>query len=94
MVVPGRSFPCFVMGPFVLFGLVSDLSRWPMALLLVGLQLLRALLCLPGSVQVRHRPSCFSDYLSTSTCEWRMGSPINCSSDLRLTYQLVFLYSE
>ncbi|KAK1344496.1 hypothetical protein QTO34_013193 [Cnephaeus nilssonii] len=47
-----------------------------------------------GNVPVRPRPTCFSDYLSTSTCEWRMGGPINCSSELRLTYQLVFLNEE
>ncbi|XP_015426456.1 PREDICTED: interleukin-4 receptor subunit alpha-like, partial [Myotis davidii] len=48
----------------------------------------------PGSVQVRGRPTCFSDYLSTSTCEWRMDGPTNCSTELRLTYQLDFLNSE
>lgn len=47
-----------------------------------------------GNVPVRPRPTCFSDYLSTSTCEWRMGGPTNCSSELRLTYQLVFLNEE
>ncbi|XP_016071730.1 PREDICTED: interleukin-4 receptor subunit alpha-like [Miniopterus natalensis] len=40
------------------------------------------------------RPTCFSDYLSTSTCEWEMGSAANCSAELRLTYQLDFPDSE
>lgn len=47
-----------------------------------------------GSVQVLHRPTCFSDYISTSTCEWRVDGPTNCSAELRLTYQLDFLDSE
>ncbi|XP_006105003.1 interleukin-4 receptor subunit alpha isoform X1 [Myotis lucifugus] len=47
-----------------------------------------------GSVQVRDGPTCFSDYLSTSTCEWRMGGPTDCSAELRLTYQLDFPNSE
>lgn len=47
-----------------------------------------------GGVQLRHQPTCFSDYLSTSTCEWRMGGPTNCSNELRLTYQLVFQNEE
>ncbi|XP_016078148.1 PREDICTED: interleukin-4 receptor subunit alpha-like [Miniopterus natalensis] len=47
-----------------------------------------------GSVQVQLRPTCFSDYLSTSACEWRMGGPTNCSAELRLTYQLDFPDSE
>ncbi|XP_023604482.1 interleukin-4 receptor subunit alpha-like [Myotis lucifugus] len=41
-----------------------------------------------GSVQVRDGPTCFSDYLSTSTCEWRMGGPTDCRAELHLTYQL------
>ncbi|CAK6445028.1 unnamed protein product [Pipistrellus nathusii] len=47
-----------------------------------------------GGVQLRQQPTCFSDYLSTSTCEWRMGGPTDCSAELRLTYQLVFLNEE
>ncbi|KAF6124837.1 interleukin 4 receptor [Phyllostomus discolor] len=47
-----------------------------------------------GSVQVLHRPTCFSDYISTFTCEWRVDSPTNCSAELRLTHQLDFLISE
>ncbi|KAM5329310.1 interleukin-4 receptor subunit alpha-like isoform 1-T6 [Glossophaga mutica] len=47
-----------------------------------------------GSVQVLRRPTCFSDYLSTSTCEWRVDGPANCSAELRLTYQLDFPNSE
>ncbi|XP_054438759.1 interleukin-4 receptor subunit alpha [Pteronotus mesoamericanus] len=47
-----------------------------------------------GSGKVLHQPACFSDYISTSTCEWRVDGPTNCSAELRLTYQLDFLYSE
>ncbi|XP_006148321.1 interleukin-4 receptor subunit alpha isoform X2 [Tupaia chinensis] len=41
-----------------------------------------------GGVEVLREPTCFSDFLSTSTCEWEMDSPTNCSSELRLSYQL------
>lgn len=35
-----------------------------------------------------HKPSCISDYLSISTCEWEMARPTNCSAELSLSYQL------
>ncbi|XP_037363286.1 interleukin-4 receptor subunit alpha [Talpa occidentalis] len=41
-----------------------------------------------GSVKVLHEPTCFSDYISISTCEWKMDGPTNCSAELRLTYLL------
>lgn len=41
-----------------------------------------------GSVKVLHQPTCSSDYISTSTCEWKMDGPTNCSAELRLSYQL------
>ncbi|KAM8778731.1 interleukin-4 receptor subunit alpha isoform 1-T3 [Rhynchonycteris naso] len=47
-----------------------------------------------GSVKVLHQPTCFSDYISTSTCEWGLDGPANCSAELRLTYQLDFSISE
>lgn len=47
-----------------------------------------------GSVKVLHRPTCFSDYISSSTCEWKMDGPTNCSAELRLSYQLDFLISK
>ncbi|KAM5198047.1 interleukin-4 receptor subunit alpha isoform 1-T3 [Hipposideros larvatus] len=47
-----------------------------------------------GSVKVLHPPTCFSDYMSTSTCEWTMDGPTNCSADLRLSYLLDFPNSE
>ncbi|XP_036923163.1 interleukin-4 receptor subunit alpha isoform X2 [Sturnira hondurensis] len=47
-----------------------------------------------GSVQVLRRPTCVSDYISTSTCKWRLDRPANCSAELRLTYQLDFPNSE
>ncbi|XP_036772781.2 interleukin-4 receptor subunit alpha isoform X1 [Manis pentadactyla] len=43
-----------------------------------------------GSVKVLNAPTCFSDYIITSTCEWKMDGPTNCSTDLRLFYQLNF----
>ncbi|XP_066239195.1 interleukin-4 receptor subunit alpha-like isoform X2 [Saccopteryx leptura] len=47
-----------------------------------------------GSVKVLHQPTCFSDYIRTSTCEWRLDGPTNCSAELRLTYQLKFWNSK
>ncbi|XP_039113459.1 interleukin-4 receptor subunit alpha isoform X1 [Hyaena hyaena] len=47
-----------------------------------------------GSVKVLHAPSCFSDYISTSVCRWKMDSPTNCSAELRLNYHLDFTGSE
>nr|XP_008526631.1 PREDICTED: interleukin-4 receptor subunit alpha isoform X1 [Equus przewalskii]XP_008526632.1 PREDICTED: interleukin-4 receptor subunit alpha isoform X1 [Equus przewalskii]XP_008526633.1 PREDICTED: interleukin-4 receptor subunit alpha isoform X1 [Equus przewalskii]XP_008526634.1 PREDICTED: interleukin-4 receptor subunit alpha isoform X1 [Equus przewalskii]XP_008526635.1 PREDICTED: interleukin-4 receptor subunit alpha isoform X1 [Equus przewalskii] len=41
-----------------------------------------------GSVKVLHLTACFSDYISASTCEWKMDRPTNCSAQLRLSYQL------
>nr|XP_019573644.1 PREDICTED: interleukin-4 receptor subunit alpha isoform X1 [Rhinolophus sinicus]XP_019573646.1 PREDICTED: interleukin-4 receptor subunit alpha isoform X1 [Rhinolophus sinicus]XP_019573647.1 PREDICTED: interleukin-4 receptor subunit alpha isoform X1 [Rhinolophus sinicus]XP_019573648.1 PREDICTED: interleukin-4 receptor subunit alpha isoform X1 [Rhinolophus sinicus]XP_019573649.1 PREDICTED: interleukin-4 receptor subunit alpha isoform X1 [Rhinolophus sinicus] len=43
-----------------------------------------------GGVKVLRQPSCFSDYLSTSTCEWKMDGPTNCSAKLHLAYLLEF----
>ncbi|KAB1263627.1 Interleukin-4 receptor subunit alpha [Camelus dromedarius] len=48
----------------------------------------------PGSVKTRQEPTCLTDYISTSTCEWEMAGPTNCSTELRLTYQLNFIFSE
>ncbi|XP_008065134.1 interleukin-4 receptor subunit alpha [Carlito syrichta] len=47
-----------------------------------------------GSMKVLREPTCFSDYANLSTCEWQMNGPINCSAELRLSYQLDFLLSE
>ncbi|EPY79530.1 interleukin-4 receptor subunit alpha isoform X1 [Camelus ferus] len=47
-----------------------------------------------GSVKTRQEPTCLTDYISTSTCEWEMAGPTNCSTELRLTYQLNFIFSE
>uniref|UniRef100_A0A452TJ97 Interleukin-4 receptor subunit alpha n=1 Tax=Ursus maritimus TaxID=29073 RepID=A0A452TJ97_URSMA len=47
-----------------------------------------------GSVKVLQEPSCFSDYVSTSVCQWEMDGPTNCSAELRLSYQLDFMGSE
>uniref|UniRef100_A0A8C9JL51 Interleukin-4 receptor subunit alpha n=1 Tax=Panthera tigris altaica TaxID=74533 RepID=A0A8C9JL51_PANTA len=47
-----------------------------------------------GSVKVLRAPTCFSDYLSTSVCQWNMDVPTNCSAELRLSYQLNFMGSE
>ncbi|XP_045631192.1 interleukin-4 receptor subunit alpha isoform X2 [Ursus americanus] len=44
-----------------------------------------------GSVKVLQEPSCFSDYVSTSVCQWEMDGPTNCSAELRLSYQLDFM---
>ncbi|XP_053412263.1 interleukin-4 receptor subunit alpha isoform X1 [Nycticebus coucang] len=47
-----------------------------------------------GSMEVLLQPTCFSDYISISTCEWKMASPINCSAELHLSYKLDFGSSE
>jgi len=47
-----------------------------------------------GSVKVLQEPSCLSDYISTSVCQWEMDGPTNCSAELRLSYQLDFMGSE
>ncbi|XP_047389150.1 interleukin-4 receptor subunit alpha [Sciurus carolinensis] len=39
-----------------------------------------------GSMKVLHEPTCFSDYLSVSTCEWQLDGPLNCSAELHLSY--------
>ncbi|XP_012500459.1 PREDICTED: interleukin-4 receptor subunit alpha isoform X1 [Propithecus coquereli] len=44
-----------------------------------------------GSVEVLLQPTCLSDYISVSTCEWKMDRPTNCSAELLLSYQLEFL---
>ncbi|KAM6166145.1 interleukin-4 receptor subunit alpha [Erethizon dorsatum] len=43
-----------------------------------------------GSLKVLVKPTCFSDYLSVSTCEWQLDRPLDCSAVLRLSYQLLF----
>ncbi|XP_005405194.1 PREDICTED: interleukin-4 receptor subunit alpha [Chinchilla lanigera] len=43
-----------------------------------------------GSLKVLRKPTCFSDYLSLSTCEWRLDRPLDCSAALRLSYELLF----
>ena len=48
----------------------------------------------PGSMRVLQDPTCFSDYISISTCEWEMAGPTNCRAELHLSYQLNFYYSE
>ncbi|XP_061257462.1 interleukin-4 receptor subunit alpha [Bos javanicus] len=47
-----------------------------------------------GSMRVLQDPTCFSDYISNSTCEWEMAGPTNCRAELHLSYQLNFYYSE
>ncbi|KAI6051961.1 interleukin-4 receptor subunit alpha isoform X1 [Marmota monax] len=47
-----------------------------------------------GSMRVLREPTCFSDYISVSTCEWQLDSPLNCSAELHLSYWLDFEFSE
>ncbi|XP_049759007.1 interleukin-4 receptor subunit alpha isoform X1 [Elephas maximus indicus] len=42
-----------------------------------------------GSVKVLSEPTCFSDFVTTSTCEWKMAGPVNCSTELLLSYELM-----
>ncbi|KAG8513540.1 Interleukin-4 receptor subunit alpha, partial [Galemys pyrenaicus] len=44
----------------------------------------------PGSMKVLHEPTCLSDYINISSCEWSMDGPINCSAELRLSYRITF----
>lgn len=47
-----------------------------------------------GGIKVLGNPTCFSDYISTCTCEWQLDSTVNCSSQLLLDYRLLFEFSE
>ncbi|XP_070317171.1 interleukin-4 receptor subunit alpha isoform X1 [Odocoileus virginianus] len=47
-----------------------------------------------GGMRVLRDPTCFSDYIAFSTCEWVMSKPTDCRAELRLTYQLNFYFSE
>ncbi|XP_004856051.1 interleukin-4 receptor subunit alpha [Heterocephalus glaber] len=42
-----------------------------------------------GSLKVLQKPTCFSDYLTLSTCEWRLDQALDCSAALHLSYQLL-----
>ncbi|XP_012413955.1 interleukin-4 receptor subunit alpha [Trichechus manatus latirostris] len=42
-----------------------------------------------GSIKVLPKPTCFSDYTTTSICEWKMADPTNCSAELLLSYELL-----
>ncbi|XP_023572211.1 interleukin-4 receptor subunit alpha [Octodon degus] len=53
-----------------------------------GLLLVWAAGC--GSLKVLRKPTCFSDYLSLSTCEWQLDHAVDCSVALRLSYKLLF----
>lgn len=84
MTVPGTVVSLLCDGPLCPVWADFQHVLWRMSLLL------SALLCLPGGVKVLRQPSCFSDYLSTSTCEWKMDGPTNCSAELHLSYLLDF----
>ncbi|CAO2583178.1 Interleukin-4 receptor subunit alpha, partial [Lemmus lemmus] len=47
-----------------------------------------------GSVKVLGEPTCFSDYIHNSTCEWPLDGPVDCRSQLHLSYWLDFEVSE
>ncbi|XP_038186102.1 interleukin-4 receptor subunit alpha [Arvicola amphibius] len=47
-----------------------------------------------GSVTVLGEPTCFSDYIQNSTCEWYLDGPVDCRSQLHLSYWLDFEISE
>ncbi|XP_006896695.1 PREDICTED: interleukin-4 receptor subunit alpha [Elephantulus edwardii] len=47
------------------------------------------LMCVAGSGSIEvllHEPTCLSDYIKTSTCEWSMTGPTNCSTGLLMSY--------
>ncbi|XP_048189269.1 interleukin-4 receptor subunit alpha [Perognathus longimembris pacificus] len=39
-----------------------------------------------GCLNILYPPTCFSDYLRVSTCEWSLDRPLNCTAELRLAY--------
>ncbi|CAH6793076.1 interleukin-4 receptor subunit alpha [Phodopus roborovskii] len=47
-----------------------------------------------GSIEVLGEPTCFSDYISNSSCEWQLGGPIDCRAQLNLSYWLDFEFFE
>ncbi|XP_075828259.1 interleukin-4 receptor subunit alpha isoform X1 [Microtus pennsylvanicus] len=47
-----------------------------------------------GSVTVLGEPTCFSDYIQNSTCEWYLDGPVDCRAQLHLSYWLDFEISE
>lgn len=92
--VPGTVVPLRGVGPSVPLVPLSCLSRCCTCPLLSGSGRTRRSCVSPGSVKVLRAPTCFSDYLSTSVCQWNMDVPTNCSAELRLSYQLNFMGSE
>ncbi|XP_020037563.2 interleukin-4 receptor subunit alpha [Castor canadensis] len=47
-----------------------------------------------GSIKVLNQPTCFSDYLNVSTCEWQLDRPVGCGTELHLSYWLDFEFFE
>uniref|UniRef100_A0A8C2LP54 Interleukin 4 receptor, alpha n=1 Tax=Cricetulus griseus TaxID=10029 RepID=A0A8C2LP54_CRIGR len=47
-----------------------------------------------GSIKVLGEPTCFSDYISSSTCEWYLDGTVDCRSQLHLSYWLDFEFYE
>lgn len=42
-----------------------------------------------GCVEILGEPTCVSDYVNTSTCQWKMDRATNCSAELHLSYKLL-----
>ncbi|XP_006980429.1 interleukin-4 receptor subunit alpha [Peromyscus maniculatus bairdii] len=47
-----------------------------------------------GGIKLLGEPTCFSDYIRNSTCEWPLEGAVDCSSQLHLLYWLDFEFSE
>ncbi|XP_040610708.1 interleukin-4 receptor subunit alpha isoform X1 [Mesocricetus auratus] len=47
-----------------------------------------------GSIKVLGEPTCFSDYIRNSTCEWYLDGAVDCRSQLHLLYWLDFEFSD
>ncbi|XP_052055680.1 interleukin-4 receptor subunit alpha isoform X2 [Apodemus sylvaticus] len=45
------------------------------------------------SIKVLGEPTCFSNYIDSFACEWPLDSTVNCSSQLRLDYRLLFEFA-
>ncbi|XP_008839928.2 interleukin-4 receptor subunit alpha isoform X2 [Nannospalax galili] len=79
-------------------GTFMSLMGWLRARLLLSVLSVNCLILLwavgSGSIKVLSEPTCFSDYINTSTCEWQLDGVVNCSSELRLAYWLDFEFPE
>lgn len=75
------------------FALASLLPWWWESLAMIPL-LRSGHLVSAGGVTVLGEPTCYSDYIQNSTCEWYLDGPVDCRSQLHLSYWLDFENTE